>query len=462
MKRVYDLAIIGAGPTGLAAAVAADRSGLSTLLIDEQRSPGGQIYRNIEDADTHGSTMLGKDYLCGKPMAEAFRQSGATYLCGATVWNVDRKHTITYSLNHKSSQVTGRTILIATGAMERPVPLPGWQLCNVMGAGAADVLLKTADIVPDGDVVLCGSGPLLLLVASHLINRGVCISAFLDTTPLSNYLASLRRLPEALKVPRYLFRGVGMHLDMLFSRVPRYLDVKDIEIMGRQQVEGVRFTHRGKPAWVAADVLLLHNGVVPNIQLTRLMGCRHVWEDCQRYWHPETDRWGKTSVEGVYAAGDTLTVAGAKISEIRGKIVALTAAHHLGGMSLRDRDRRAQPLFRQLSREMAVRPFIDRLFQPAPSLMVPQDDATMICRCEEITVGDIRRIVRQGYTDPNIIKAITRCGMGPCQGRMCGLSLAEVIGDELGKSPADVGYYHIRPPLKPVFLQEMAEIELLV
>lgn len=461
MSKIYDFIIIGAGPTGLAAAATAAACGVSSLVIDEQPQPGGQIYRNIETATPADCDFLGKDYRYGKKLSAVFRQSSTTYLPGATVWDVDPTPKVCYSKNGASTQVAGRKLLVADGAMERPVPIPGWELCGVMGAGAADVLLKSANLVPSSGVVLCGNGPLLLLVATHYVKLGIRIQAILETGSPSRYLSTLPAFAKAFKAPGYLAMGAAMLIKLLMSGVPWFTGVTDIEAVGDERVTAVCFAHRRKKKEIPTNLLLLHNGVVPHTRLTRHLNCQHLWDGLQRCRYPQTDQWGHTTAEGVYAAGDTAGVAGAKIAELKGRITALEVAYQLNKLSKKERDLKAAPFFRNLAREKAARPFIDLLFAPSQQLIVPKNDDTLVCRCEEVTAGHIRQAVRQGFVEVNSVKTATRCGMGPCQGRMCGLVTAEVIADELGVDLHESGHYHIRPPLKPIFLEEFARLNLL-
>ena len=161
-----ELGIIGAGPAGMAAAVLAAELGLETVLIDEQPAPGGQIYRAIEGAEPN--TPLGPDYLVGRPLVTALRASNVDYRSGTTLWHLDPEGTLFLETGGRIETVTARRILLATGALERPVPIPGWTLPGVMTAGAAQILLKSSGLVPEGRVVLAGQGPLLYLVAAQL------------------------------------------------------------------------------------------------------------------------------------------------------------------------------------------------------------------------------------------------------------------------------------------------------
>src|SRR5580658_1743127 len=181
MTEKVDFAVIGAGPAGMAAATLTAELGLDTVLIDEQDAPGGQIYRGVERADE--KSPLGTDYLAGKKLAAALRASGAAYVPACTVWHIDPDGTLSLLSAGASRTVRARRILVATGAIERPVPISGWTLPGVMTAGAAQIMLKTAGLVPSGRAVLAGQGPLIWLVAAQLIRAGAPPALILVTTP---------------------------------------------------------------------------------------------------------------------------------------------------------------------------------------------------------------------------------------------------------------------------------------
>ena len=188
-----DFAVIGAGPAGMAAATLGAELGLDTLLIDEQNAPGGQMYRGIERAED--DSPLGDDYLAGRQLVGQLHASGVTYRPGTTVWHIDPDGTASLVSPGGSGTIRARRVLIATGAIERPVPIPGWTLPGVMTAGAAQIMLKTGDLIPAGRTVLAGQGPLLWLVAAHLIRAGAPPVLILETAPHRNYHAAARLLP---------------------------------------------------------------------------------------------------------------------------------------------------------------------------------------------------------------------------------------------------------------------------
>ncbi|HET8996159.1 MAG TPA: FAD-dependent oxidoreductase, partial [Acetobacteraceae bacterium] len=191
IKPQYQLAVIGAGPAGLAAAATAARHGLDTVLLDEQPAPGGQIYRAITETRLRDPALLGADYWHGFELVAAFRASGAQHLAGATVWSVSRDREIGVSIAGRAQLFRAERVILATGALERPFPIPGWTLPGVMTVGAAQILLKTSGMVAQGRVVLAGTGPLLWLLAAQYLRAGASIAALLDTTPSDNWRAAL-------------------------------------------------------------------------------------------------------------------------------------------------------------------------------------------------------------------------------------------------------------------------------
>ncbi|MCC5780617.1 FAD-dependent oxidoreductase [Nitratireductor sp. B36] len=448
-----DLAIIGAGPAGMAAATEAANAGLSVILLDEQPAPGGQIYRGIETVPEERRKLLGPDYGKGLSIAQAFRASNATYIPEATVWNINPDLSIDYSRNGGSSQISTRHLLIATGAVERPTPMPGWTLPGVTTAGALQILLKAHGGVGD-DVVLVGSGPLLYLLAQQMIEAGGPPKAIIETIDRSHYLKAARHLPRALSALSYLRKGMAMMRQIRRAGVPHYTGARDIRIEGAQRAEAVCFSAHGRAHRIETTSVALHQGVVPNQQATRLLGCDHVWSESQRCFIPKLDAFFESSVENVFVAGDGAGIAGANSAEIRGRIVALRVAQKLGD----DKGTQIRALQKKLSRDEAIRPFLETLYAPSDEVMVPHDDV-LVCRCEEVTAGAIREAVDLGAPGPNQIKSFLRSGMGPCQGRMCGLAVSSIIAERRKENPQSIGYYRLRPPLKPLLLSELAQLE---
>ena len=451
-----DLIVIGAGPAGMSAARRAAGCGLSVLLLDEQPAPGGQIYRDVDRASKTRGAILGSDFTDGRTLTRGLAHENITHLRGAVVWQIEDATRVNFTRNGKAECAEGRRILLATGALERPMPVPGWTLPGVMTAGAAQILLKQSGIACER-AVLVGSGPLLYLVATQMVRAGVPPLALVETQTKADLARSLRHLGGALRGWPYLLKGLLMLWELRRAGIARHVGASHIAVEGDQGASGVTFRAGGIEHRIACDTVLLHHGVVPNTQAARSIDIPHRWDDAQGCFAPVCDDWGRTAVSSVFIAGDGAGIGGARAAALAGELAALEIARDLDRMTEKDRDAEARPLRRRLDAERAARPFIDSAYPPYPGALLPADD-TIVCRCEEVTAGDIRRTAGLGCLGPNQAKAFVRAGMGPCQGRYCGLSVTRILSDTNGIPPDATGYYRIRPPLKPVTLGEIAAL----
>lgn len=458
MKTV-DLAVVGAGPAGMAAASEARGHGLSVAVLDEQEAPGGQIYHAVEAVAAYAPerlALLGEDYTHGRRLAESFRASGAEYIDRALVWQLE-PNSIWYLRDEVCHELKAERILLANGAIERPVPIPGWTQPGVMTAGGVQILLKSSGVVPDGRVMLAGNGPLLYLLAAQLLAAGCRIGALVETVPHTRYLEAAPYLPAALG-SGYLSMGLRLLRHLRSSGTRIYRNARDLRAEGEQHAEALCFRAGGREVRLDSDLIVLHEGVIPNQQLTRALGCVHRWDDRQKCFRPKTDEWGNTSVESVLTAGDGAGIGGALAAEHAGRLAALEAARSLGYLVMRERDRLSTSSRRQLNKLLRGRRFLEVLYAPPEERQSPSDE-TLVCRCEEVTAGQVRAAVRTGCTGPNQVKAFTRSGMGPCQGRMCGNTVAAIIAEAQGITMEECGYYRIRPPIKPIPLAALAASE---
>ncbi|MEX5728156.1 NADPH-dependent 2,4-dienoyl-CoA reductase/sulfur reductase-like enzyme [Rhodovulum iodosum] len=452
-----DLIVIGAGPAGMAAAATAAEYGLSVTLLDEQPRPGGQIYRDVDRAAPRRGTILGADFSHGATLTAGLRHDRVTHLGGAVVWAIENGFRVSYTRNGRGGQVSGSRILLATGALERPMPLPGWTLPGVMSAGAAQILLKQSGVLARR-AVLVGAGPLLYLIAAQMVRAGTPPLALVETQSRGALLSAMRHAGGALRGWPYLSKGLGLLSEIVRARVPRFTGATALAIEGDGSAEAVSFRSGGKAHRIGCDTVLLHHGVVPNTQAARSIGVSHRWDAVQHCFAPVLDKWGATDVDGVLIAGDGAGIGGAQAAEIAGRLAALGVASDLGMLSPADRDAVAVPLLRRQARELAARPFLDAAYPPCAEALAPAD-ATIVCRCEEVTAGEIRGYAKLGCLGPNQAKAFGRPGMGPCQGRYCGLTVTGLLAEATGQTPDETGYYRIRPPLKPVTLGELAAMQ---
>lgn len=453
---IVDLVIVGAGPAGLAAACEARKWGVGVTLLDEQPAAGGQIYRGVDSASSKRRSVLGEDYVAGAELTSAFARSGARHIAGAAVWNVGSDLTVNYLHQGANRVLQARHIILASGAMERPFPIPGWTLPGVMGAGAAQILFKSAGALPKEPVVLAGCGPLLYLLATQYLQAGVTLKAVIHTTQPRDYLRASSHFAGALRGWRDLRKGLRMLGNLRRNHVPIFAGAKALAIEGADRAEAICFNHKGRSHRIESPLVLLHQGVVPNTQLSWSLRARHHWNDDQLCWVPETDEYGQIEKTGIYLAGDSRGIVGAKASASQGRLAAIAVAGRLGRLLGEERVGHESAVRAQLRSQLHIRPFLDALYRPLVEHRIPPADPVIVCRCEEVTAGQIRKYAELGCQGPNQTKAFGRCGMGSCQGRLCGLTVTEIIAQTRGVRPDDVGYYRIRPPIKPVTLGELA------
>ena len=251
---------------------------------------------------------------------------------------------------------------------------------------------------------------------------------------------------------------MGYKSDLKRAGVPFLEGVSDLRALGNEGLEAVEFSHRGRNQRLTTDVLLTHFGVIPATQLSRAAGCAHYWDAAQQCWRPRVDPWGNTDVDGILIAGDGDGIAGARSAEHAGRIAAFQVLHALGRIDAVDRDRAALQDREWMIDDLRIRPFLESLFRVSEDLLRVPDDSTLVCRCEEVSAGAIRAAVVDGHRDSNQVKFLTRCGMGPCQGRQCSDAVSHIVAGATGARIDEVGWFRVRPPLKPLTLGELATL----
>ncbi|SDL23253.1 NADPH-dependent 2,4-dienoyl-CoA reductase, sulfur reductase [Modicisalibacter muralis] len=456
--RPTEIAIVGAGPAGMAAAIRLAEAGLRPVVFDLNAIPGGQIYRQLASPQVD-ARIMGQEYLRGRELLAAFDRAAIDYRPDSRVWWTQREDD-GYSLgvlqHGRTQHWQARRLILASGAMERGWPFPGWQLPGVMNAGAAQILLKQGALLPETPPVLAGSGPLLYLLAWQYLRAGRPPQLVLDmASPSSRYIEPLRRPRGAWLGRGYLAKGARMIAALRRAGVPVRRRVDGLQAEGGEAVERVRYRHRGRWHVQSTGLLLGHFGITPEPQLARSLQLAHAWHHSQQCFLPSR---GPTlqADESLWIAGDGGGIGGALNAEREGRLAALAVLDTMAENATATPSEEAQALRRARRRDLAARPLLEAMFRLPDDWLSTQPDTTLVCRCESVSRGELESAIAQGGAGPNQLKAFTRCGMGPCQGRQCGESVNRLLAGRLGQSHDAVGYYHIRPPVHSVTLGELA------
>lgn len=448
MSAVHPV-IIGAGPAGLRAAAALVNAGLRPVLLDESPASGGQIYRQPPAGFVRSRKLL---YGFEHKKAAALHVLGAAlteqldYRPGVLVWSAQDGAVSTFSEGHVQTQPYTH-LIVAPGATDRVLPFPGWLTPGVYTLGGSQVALKYQGCSIGSTVVFAGTGPLLYLVAYQYAKAGARVAAVLDTAQASDRRAAL---PGLVRAPALLAKGLYYMGWLKAHGVPVKSGVQQLRVLGGDRVCGVAWQQRGSQAMheLACDGVGYGYALRSETQLADLLGCRFHFSESDRAWLPERDPFGRSSRAGVYLAGDGAGIAGADAAELSGELAAYALLHDLGHTLP---TARVEQLLKQKAVIAGVRHALNRAF-PFPENWAAQADGDMVvCRCEEIRVGQLREAIRfYGVSDINRLKAVCRVGMGRCQGRMCGVAAVELLAHETGMRVEQVGRLRAQAPVKPV------------
>ncbi|MER6099734.1 NAD(P)/FAD-dependent oxidoreductase [Streptomyces sp. NPDC001728] len=437
----YDLVVVGAGSAGLAGAVTAAELGLSVALLDSSTQPGGQFYRHPAPAlGAVRPEALHHDWSAFSDLRRRLAESSVDHLTGHHVWSVVKEadgswaaHAVTGADGTAEApvRVRARALLLATGAYERQLPFPGWTLPGVVGAGGAQAMLKSGLVLPGRRVVVAGSGPLLLAVASSLASAGARVPAVVEAAGYLRYA----RTPRALVTnPRKAVEALVHGAALARHRVPVRLRSAVTEVHGTDRVEAVTVSRLdrdwrpvpGAGRRIACDALAVGHGLVPQIELATALGCatRALPDGTLGL---DLDDLQESSVPGLWAAGETGGVGGAELARTEGELAGRAIAARLLGRraGARPAAGAVAGLRRRRDRMRAFADVMSAAHAPGPGWPGWLADDTDVCRCEEVPAGRIREAVDElGARDARTVKLLTRAGMGWCQGRMCGTAVA--------------------------------------
>ncbi len=424
-ERTCDVLVLGGGPAGLAAAIAAAEAGAAVVLLDERAAPGGQYAKPL--ADSHADAAPDAQFRLGRDLVARARAAGVAIETDAVAWAGFAPDEIGVLLRGHAVTFRPRRLVLAPGAHERPVPLPGWTLPGVMTTGALQTLVRAQRVAPGSDVVIAGNGPLNLQLACELLAGGLKPRAVIEAAPFPG-LAALRDVARmARAAPDLAWQGLGMLARLRRAGVPVLWGTRVLTLEGAARVAAVRLSD-GRT--LAADTVALNLGFQPEVGLARALGVPHRFVDVGiGHLETETDAEGRTAVAGVFAVGDGARLGGARVALARGRLAGLAAARELGFAAPEDAAAR-----RALARALAFQDALWRVFAPPAFDPAALTDATIVCRCEEVTAGQLREEIAGGLRSVAALKKATRAGMGRCQGRFCAATVAR-----LARPPADAG-----------------------
>ena len=448
-SQPVDVLVIGGGPAGLAAAVAARNCGAGVVVLDERPESGGQYYKPV--ASSHRvSRPPDQQFAEGARLVAAARVAGVKIIQGAVVWGALTPVEVVALVDGQARLYAPRRLILATGAYERATPIPGWTLPGVMTTGAVQTLARAYQVAPGARVLVAGNGPLNFQVAADLATHGVTVAAVVESAAkprLGPTLRCLRAGPKKMaEGARYLRTLSRRGVQVLWSHAV-------VAAEGRERAELARIapvTPDGtiladQAITIEADIICLGYGFISSSEAANALGCRMRLDP--RHLGSlavETSETGETSIEGVLAVGDGARVAGADVALARGAIAGATAARQLGFAE--DADRAIGDAWPKLQRAEAFQEALWSLFDAPPVRLDQVPDETILCRCESLNFGRIRTAVDHGARSLAVLKRRTRLGMGRCQGRYCAPVAARLLREAGHETP---GGFAPRLPLKP-------------
>lgn len=449
MADVYDIAIVGAGPAGANAALAATAKGCRVIVVDEQHKAGGQVWRAKNAAIMNAP--ITPETVAGDTLRDALTNSSAVHLGDARVWQIERESdlwVLHVLVAGHTETIRASALVLASGAREFVHPIPGWTTPGVIGLAGATALMKQDLTLPGEQTIVSGTGPLVFFVASEIRRLGGSVAAVVTPNSRKDWLWAV---PYMAGRPDLLFRGGVWIADLMLARVPILWGHAVSKVMGEDSVTSVEARNLGTGKKTnlrkfTADSLCLGNGLMPAIEAAQLAGASVEYRPELGGWVPRVESDGKTEVVGLFVCGDGAGIRGAAAAEIHGLIVGQSAAAFVGKEMPADQIG-VQRQYRRASRFGMAMTALSKPKREMASLTTAQ---TIMCRCESLTRDDVCKEIAAGAQSTNAIKSGIRAGMGPCGGKFCQPAIARLVAQTEGRSEAEVQPPTPRPPLRPV------------
>jgi NADPH-dependent 2,4-dienoyl-CoA reductase/sulfur reductase-like enzyme len=463
--RSVEIAVIGAGPAGLAATAEAVACGAKVTLIDDNRQPGGQYFRQISDEfHREAVTVLDKDQPRAEALLRVARDPAVDYMPETTAWSLGADRILAYSGPRGSGRLMAGCLILCTGAHDRPVPFPGWTLPGVVTAGGLQNLVKEQRMLPGRRAVVAGNGPLLLVTAASLLRGGAHLAEVIEATPIHRRLLPL--LPALAASPKILYLALSYRALLMRHGVPMRTGETVIEALGEDSLRAVRVAPIGEDGCILrerartieADTLVTGFGLRASAELYQILGCRLAYRAQRGGWLPQRNDQLETSCANILAAGDGAAVGGVEFALLEGALAGLVAAQRVGRMS--GSAEREAGLRRRLARMERFRLGLESLYRPSADYLQLITPETLICRCEEVTAAALNPASLGPAGSAFALKAATRIGMGRCQGRFCQATFASMIAARDGCAVEDVRLPRMRPPARLVRIGELLSEEI--
>ena len=449
-----DLVIIGGGPAGLSLAKEFARLSPSTsiVIVDERKSLGGQYFkqRQVDDAITDAQ------FEEGKSLIDDVRQSGVRIMSGVTVWAVfDPEHLLGYD-GERRYKFTPKELVIATGAYERGIPMPGWTLPGVMTTGAAQTLLRSYSVSPGDRVLIAGNGPLNLQMAAELARHGTEVVALVESGRIFKISSILKTFLLGAISPLMALRGLGYMITIKRARIPYISGAALSSFGGKDRVERTTITaldSMAKIKSVEVDAVAMGYGFIPSNEVARNLGAEHVIDRATRGLKTKTGLDGSTSRQHLWVIGDGRNINGAQVAKLRGQLLATSLAGIFTGKRRRIRGVIQRIL---LARQLLFQEVLWRIYKSPMILDQFTTPETTICRCLSITKGEILDDLTSDMVSAGALKRVNRVGMGKCQGRYCAPFAQKIVEDATGLQPDAFSGFAPQVPIKPTSIATIA------
>ena len=456
--------VVGGGPAGLSAAATVAEAGVDVVLMDERSKLGGQFYKQPGPERGIDEGRLDDQYRAGRELLARVRAAGVQVVNGVTIWGAFRPDLLAARSDDRSWVLRPERLVLATGAHERAVPIPGWTLPGVMTTGAAQTLLRSSQVAPGRRVVLSGNGPLNMQVAAELVRSGVRVPALVEQADLRWWRNALPGLGMAVSAPRLVRKGLDYRATLARARVPVIDRSSVVEILGDARVESAvvarldpsGFRIPGTEREVAADAVCLGYGFIPANEIARALGCDHHVDRMSGNLVTTRSGTGRTSVPTVWVVGDAGGVKGAYVAGALGSLAAAEVLADLGVVTGEENRSARNAARRLLQRHVKFQRHLENLYRARPLATQLARETTLVCRCESVPLGELRNSFGDGAATAGAAKRLTRAGMGKCQGRYCSPSVLALAAEASGRRPDEFSGFAPQAPVRPVLISEVA------